>query len=139
MGYSGTGQTNQLAFYDHFGAELKPDVVVLVVVNNDLANNSAALESIRNGWHPLKPPRLFFHRERSQASFHPLPIAEDWSEHRPNTAYWWALHAIDAADGTRSLRTPELHCVVRHVPIPRIAGSTLYDSRRHTVVRPPVS
>jgi hypothetical protein len=58
-GYSGTGQLNQVPFYDLWVAPRKPDVVVLVFVSNDFANNSAVLEAVRNGWHPLHMPRLF--------------------------------------------------------------------------------
>ena len=35
LGYSGTGQSNQLAFYEHFKEQLNPDIVVLVFVSND--------------------------------------------------------------------------------------------------------
>ncbi len=101
MGISGTGQTNQLAFYDYFGQEFDPDVVVFVWVNNDLANNSSPLESVRNGWHPFKPPRLFFHRKRGGSSFQAISGVEDWSDHvlpvqaatgKPGASKLQALH-----------------------------------------------
>lgn len=62
FGYSGTGQLNQIPFYEKFARKIHPDLVVLVVVNNDFSNNSAILEAIRNGWHPVKSPRLFARR-----------------------------------------------------------------------------
>ena len=63
MGYSGTGQSNELSFYEAFGKKIHPDLIVLVVINNDFANNSTILESIRNGWDYRYPPRLYFEPE----------------------------------------------------------------------------
>jgi len=81
FGYAGSAQIDQLPFYQHFIRPLKPDVVVLVVVNNDLANNSAVLEAIRNGWHPLHSPRLF--AVRDPASGVPMfqPIDPKWRDY----------------------------------------------------------
>jgi hypothetical protein len=62
FGFSGTGQANQLPFYDVFAKGFHPNVLVLVFVGNDFANNSSVLEGIRNGWSPMNPPRLFFKR-----------------------------------------------------------------------------
>src|SRR5262249_39137880 len=59
FGYSGTGQLNQLPFYDKFARQQKSKLLVLVFVSNDFANNSAILESLRNGWHPQHAPRVF--------------------------------------------------------------------------------
>lgn len=80
FGTSGTGQANQLSFYEEFGAPLQPDVVVLVVSGNDFANNSSLLESVRNGWHPSHLPRLFFRRKNEGARR--LPIDPDWRQYR---------------------------------------------------------
>ena len=60
MGYSGMGQANELALCETFGSTLAPDLIVLVFVFNDFANNSALLEAVRHGWDPLHPARLFF-------------------------------------------------------------------------------
>src|SRR5262249_20347384 len=46
FGHSGTGQLNQLPFYDEFARKLRPKVVVLVFVRNDFANNSKVLEAV---------------------------------------------------------------------------------------------
>ncbi len=59
FGYSGTGQLNQLPFYDKFARLLKPRIVILVFVSNDFHNNSKVLEALRNGWDPDHAPRIF--------------------------------------------------------------------------------
>ncbi len=81
FGFSGSGQVNQIPFYDVFAKPLKPDVVVLVFVNNDFANNSTALESIRNGWHPLHPPRLFFEYDGQKNTFSKIDIDPNWQNY----------------------------------------------------------
>jgi hypothetical protein len=79
MGFSGTGQSAQLSFYEAFGRSLQPDLVILLVIRNDFANNSPILESIRNGWHPYHPPRLFF--EVDGDGFRRVDIDEQWEKH----------------------------------------------------------
>lgn len=100
FGYSGTGQLNQLPFYQVFARPTKPRVVVLVFVGNDFANNSNVLEGVRNGWHPLRTPRLFARRSRENGSIQLQPISDDWTTHQlvlPELAApggeWRALHA----------------------------------------------
>lgn len=80
LGSSGTGQVNQIAFYDAFGPRLKPDLVILLFVFNDFANNSSLLEAVRNGWSPLRPPRLFF-RHSDEGGFERIGLAADWNQH----------------------------------------------------------
>jgi hypothetical protein len=58
FGYSGTGQINQLPYYDAYARAFSPRLVVLVVVNNDISNNSPVLEALRHGWSPFHQPRL---------------------------------------------------------------------------------
>lgn len=43
FGREGTGQINQLAFYDEYVRPLRPNVVALVWVVNDVADNHPAL------------------------------------------------------------------------------------------------
>jgi hypothetical protein len=81
LGFSGAGQLNEIPFYDVFARPLRPRVVVLVIVGNDLANNSALLESMRNGWHAVYSPRLFAKREPKTAEIGIQDIAADWQEH----------------------------------------------------------
>lgn len=78
FGYSGTGQSNQLVFYDEAARAFSPDVVVMVVVPNDFANNSTALEALRNGWHPEHPPRRFYRRLPS-GEFRTIELDPEWS------------------------------------------------------------
>lgn len=80
FGFSGTGQVNQLSFYEKYGAAVAPDLVILVLVANDFANNSPILEAVRNGWQPYRPPRLFF--ERDGDSFRRISIDPDWERYR---------------------------------------------------------
>jgi lysophospholipase L1-like esterase len=59
MGISGTGTVQQLAFYEHLGKSFSPDVVIVLFVPNDFANNSNILESVRIRYDPFKPGRPF--------------------------------------------------------------------------------
>jgi hypothetical protein len=79
IGYSGTGQSNQLPYYERSRRDLKPDLVILVFVGNDFANNSNVLESIRYGWHPDHLPRLFM-RASTDGSCERLPIDPNWTK-----------------------------------------------------------
>lgn len=65
FGFSGTGQLNQLGYLETYVRPRKPDLVVLVFVSNDFANNSALLESIRVGWNPAHTPRIFAREQLS--------------------------------------------------------------------------
>ena len=58
FGHSGTGQINQLPFYDRYARRLSPDVVVLVMVDNDFLNNSLALTAWTIGYGPDYPAHL---------------------------------------------------------------------------------
>jgi len=80
FGFSGTGQLNQLGYLETFVRPRRPDVIVLVFVSNDFANNSALLEAIRVGWHPAHAPRTFA-REKD-GSIELQPIDPDWLSHR---------------------------------------------------------
>ncbi len=55
FGVSGTGQINQLAYYDEFARHLRPALLVLVFVNNDFMNNAPILEGLNQG---VDPDRL---------------------------------------------------------------------------------
>lgn len=65
FGYSGTGQVTQRPFFDKYIIPLRPDVLVMVVISNDLSDNSPILTSLRNGWHPNFSPRPFYKRDES--------------------------------------------------------------------------
>ena len=55
FGIMGTGQVNQLAYYDEFARYLRPALVVLVFVDNDFMNNAPILHGLRRG---VDPDRL---------------------------------------------------------------------------------
>jgi hypothetical protein len=105
IGLSGTGQANQLGLYEAFGKQLAPDLVVLVAVSNDFADNSALLSAVRNGWSPARPPWLFFEREAT--GFRKISPAEDWARHK--------LPGVDPA---------AFYAALRQMPVyaPRLAG-----------------
>ena len=52
FGISGTGQVNQLAYYDEFAQYLRPALLVLVFVPNDFMNNAPILEGLHQGMDP---------------------------------------------------------------------------------------
>jgi hypothetical protein len=85
FGYSGTGQLNQLTFYDSFVHNLRPKLVVLVFAGNDFANNSAVLEALRDGWHPNHPPRLFARRDPPTGAYYWIQIDPDWGRYMLKT------------------------------------------------------
>ena len=64
-GIGGTGQINQLPFYDEYARRLSPKLVVLVFYLNDFVNNSTALESLARG---LDPDRMRFMSAQRDAS-----------------------------------------------------------------------
>ena len=49
FGRGGTGQVQQLAYYDEYARHLRPKLVVLVFVPNDFVNNYAPFRAIRMG------------------------------------------------------------------------------------------
>ena len=55
FGISGTGQINQLPYYDEFARYLQPALLVLVFVQNDFMNNAPILEGLHQG---VDPDRL---------------------------------------------------------------------------------
>ena len=56
-GIRGTGQINQLPFYDEYARRLNPKLVVLVFYFNDFSGNSTALQAVKYG---LDPDRMQF-------------------------------------------------------------------------------
>lgn len=57
FGLRDTGQVQQLAFWDAYARSLEPKALVLVLVLNDLRNNSSLLRGIRHGWDPEHLPQ----------------------------------------------------------------------------------
>ena len=56
FGRPGTGQINQLPFYDKYARSLRPKLVVLVFVRNDFRDNNSLLAAVFKGWDPDKAP-----------------------------------------------------------------------------------
>ena len=56
FGRSGTGQINQLAFYDEYARHLHPKLVVLVLVPNDYIDNFPLWKAIQTGLDPEHLP-----------------------------------------------------------------------------------
>lgn len=81
FGFSGTGQLNQLGYLEAYVRPRKPDLIVLVFVSNDFANNSSLLESLRVGWHPAHTPRVFA-RETAPGTIELQPIDPAWMSYR---------------------------------------------------------
>ena len=61
--YPGTAQASQLPYYDEYARRLRPNLVVLVFVRNDLDGNSAALQALSWGWDPGRLPHAFPERD----------------------------------------------------------------------------
>ena len=55
-GRRATGQINQLPFYDKYARSLRPKLVVLVFVHNDIRDNSGLWAGILKGWDPDRSP-----------------------------------------------------------------------------------
>ena len=53
---------------------------------------------------------------------------EQWQALRPHVAWWWYVLALPSDPGEdQPQRSKKLRCVVRHLDIPRVEGSTLYQ------------
>ena len=81
FGISGTGQINQLPFYDEFARPLRPKLVVLVFVPNDFQNNSAILHALASGLDPDRFPWMSAVR-RADGTIKLRPPNPDWRKHR---------------------------------------------------------
>ena len=81
LGHGGTGQSNQLAWYDRYGADIDADLVILMFYFNDFSDNSALLQGVVHGWDPRRPPMLFHEPDESGAAFTRVGIDPDWRSH----------------------------------------------------------
>ena len=82
FGFGGTGQINQLPYYDEYARRLRPRLVVLVFVENDFADNSALLDtfSLRKQVDPDHLPFLYAER-RADGRIALRPPDPDWEAH----------------------------------------------------------
>ena len=62
-GMDGTGQINQLPFYDEYARLLNPDLIVLIFYINDFSDNSTALRSLYSGLDPDRMPFMSAQRD----------------------------------------------------------------------------
>lgn len=78
FGYPGTGQINQLAFYDAYARRLSPKLIVLVFVPNDFVENVGGLQALFLGLQPEQLP--FVSAERGEdGAIRLRPPAPDYS------------------------------------------------------------
>lgn len=77
MAISGCGTLNELLFYERQGRAFHPDMIVVVVVPNDPANNSNLLEAVRLRFNPLHPGRNFAVKMTDATGTHIVPLAPD--------------------------------------------------------------
>ena len=120
FGVRSTGQTHQLPLYDEYARPQKPELAVLVFVNNDFADNSPALHAMRTGYSPdgipyatarrnqdraihLRPPSPDFERERlSPSPDYPL-VVRHWRNSDLLFVHW-----LGAKLGFRGVERMEL-------------------------------
>ena len=85
FGISGTGQVNQLAYYDEFARYLRPALLVLVFVSNDFMNNAPILDGLNREWTRTDSPMSPRHEARMGPSrcnrLIPLLRVPDWPSH----------------------------------------------------------
>ena len=82
FGVGGTGQSNQLSFYDRYGADVDADLVVLLFFSNDFGDNSTLMRGVSGGWDPYRPPQLFYEPDEDGVTFTQVGIDADWENHR---------------------------------------------------------
>jgi hypothetical protein len=80
-GISGFGQVQELELLKRYGLSLHPNVVVLVIVGNDIKNNSWLLQAVQDGVEPDTPYNVEIRpvpltAPRAWETIAPLPIAE---------------------------------------------------------------
>ena len=82
FGRGGTGQINQLPYYDEFARPLRPCVLALVFVVNDFANNHPILSLLQKSeaWDPEHPP-FATAEKNADSTFDLLRPARDFRKH----------------------------------------------------------
>ena len=121
-GYHGTGQVNQLPYYDEYARRLSPNLVVLVLHGSDLLDNSLVAMALKRGWDPDRPPFAFAVRtEDGGVGLRP-----------PHPAY--AEHARPWADGPEAAALPERW---REAAVRALTGRSLFarwlDAKRRAL------
>ena len=88
-GIGGTGQINQLPYYDEYARRLNPKLVALVFYINDFSNNSTALQALNYGVDPDRMPFMSAQRDESGALKLRPPDPEYWRFMRPMPPMAW--------------------------------------------------
>ena len=119
-GRRGTGQANQLPYYDEYARPLRPNLVVLVFFHNDFSGNSPAVAALtlQQGGDPARMPYAYPERAADGGIRlrppHPRPPREwQWLERKDDRWYvsepwyeaigrgglpWWELHLQPASE-----------------------------------------
>ena len=91
-GRTATGQINQLPFYAEYARQLRPKLVVLVFVNNDIKDKNSLWAGILKGWDPDKPPYMVAERTATGAiALRP-----------PDPAWRWLIRSDPPEEGLAS-------------------------------------
>ena len=96
FGRRGTGQINQLPFYDEYGRRLRSKLVVLVFVRNDFMDNHRLFKGIFMGWDPDQAPYVVADKTAAGAimlrppdpAWRMLPISSGPPEEGFSTLRW---------------------------------------------------
>ena len=98
FGRGTTGQINQLALYDEYVRRLRPQLLVLVFVDNDFMDNSAFLDVFSIRWR-LDPRYLpFVYAERGEdGNVRLRPPDPNWASRlpQPHSAKLWRSHIVE--------------------------------------------
>jgi lysophospholipase L1-like esterase len=81
MGYSGTGQSSQLPYFQFYKERIQADLIVLFFAANDFSNNSILLESIRYGVPAHNIPFLFLEKDHAETCKR-LPLPSSFTTER---------------------------------------------------------
>ncbi|HVJ53698.1 MAG TPA: hypothetical protein VM689_14620 [Aliidongia sp.] len=81
MGMDACGQSCQMSYYETFGPEIQPDLIINLTSTPDLAYNSPILDSIRAGWGAYKSPQLHYEIDTTAGGFRRFEIDPSWRDH----------------------------------------------------------
>jgi len=81
LAHSGMGTVNEFSYLEHLGRKFNPDIIILMFIKNDFANNSPLLHAIAEGWHPNKSPRFFWEWDHRKNELNTLPITIHYQDH----------------------------------------------------------
>ncbi len=94
FGRSGSGQINQLPFYDEFARHLHPKLLVLVFVGNDFRDNVPVLDALQAGRDPDRLPWVTAERnEDGTITLRPPVPGRKFGEQRLVRPRWYRLLA----------------------------------------------